>query len=76
MCVCARVPSSSGDVGDLFGSLFSPRRVKMPWQSGACVHHGNSAGKARAGIRWDRCIVIVEKGKGAGEGFQKRLKGF
>lgn len=48
----------------------------MPWQSGACVHHGNSAGKARAGIRWDRCIVIMEKGKGVGEGCQKRLKDF
>lgn len=76
VCVCVRAPSSSGEVGDLFSSLLSPRRVKMPWQSGACVHHGNSAAKARAGIRWDRCIVIVEKGKGACEGCQKRLKGF
>lgn len=76
MCVCVRAPSSSGEAGDLFSSLFSPRRVKMPWQSGACVHHGNSAGKARAGIRWDRCVVIVGKGKGEDEGCQKRLTGF
>ncbi|XP_071436835.1 neurexin-1 isoform X32 [Pithys albifrons albifrons] len=44
----------------------------MPWHCRACVHLGNSAGKTRAGIRWDRWIAIVGTDKGEGEDCQKK----